>query len=124
VVRFEPAVETYEVLRRLAIRDDAFIQRVLAEAESAPALSRLNAKTVALARLASLVALDAGGPSYRSAVAEADAAGASDAELVACLACLMPAVGVPRVVSAAPRLALALGYDVGAALEELDPTGD
>jgi hypothetical protein len=36
----------------------------------------------------------------------------------------MPAVGVSRVVSAAPKLALALGYDVGAALEAVDPTLD
>src|SRR5690348_3595998 len=118
---FATAVETYEVLRRLAIRDDALIQRVLGGAEDELA-SPLAAKTVALARLAALVALDAAAPMYLSAVEEADAAGAADAELVACLLCVMPAVGVSRIVSAAPKLALALGYDVGAALEAVDPT--
>jgi alkylhydroperoxidase/carboxymuconolactone decarboxylase family protein YurZ len=122
-VLFVVAVETYEVLRRLAIRDDALIQRVLAGAEDEPA-KPLDAKTVALARLASLVAVDAAAAMYLSAVEEADAAGATDAELVACLLCVMPAVGVSRVVSAAPKLALALGYDVGAALEAVDPTLD
>jgi hypothetical protein len=33
----------------------------------------------------------------------------------------MPVVGVPRVVSAAPNLGLALGYDVGEALETVAP---
>ena len=34
----------------------------------------------------------------------------------------MPVVGVARIVSAAPKLGLALGYDVAHALEELSPT--
>jgi hypothetical protein len=33
---------------------------------------------------------------------------------------VIPIVGVARVVSAAPNLALALGYDVGEALELVD----
>ena len=119
---FDVQVETDEVLRRLAIRDDAFIQSVLACPEGGPPARPLDAKTCALARLASLIALDAGAPSYLWAVDTAHKAGATDAEIVACLACVMPAVGVPRVVAAAPKLALALGYDVGAALEAVDPT--
>ena len=118
------AVETKEVLRRLAIRDDAFIQQVLACTEGGPVAQPLDAKTRALTRIASLVALDAGAPSYLGVVDEAHEAGATDDEIVACLASVMPAVGVPRVVSAAPRLALVLGYDVGAALEAVDPTLD
>jgi alkylhydroperoxidase/carboxymuconolactone decarboxylase family protein YurZ len=119
---FEVAVETEEVLRRLAIRDDAFIQSALACAEGGPAARPLDAKTSALTRIASLVALEASSPSYLWAVGSAHDAGATDAEIVACLVAVMPAVGVPRVVSAAPKLALALGYDVGAALEAVDPT--
>jgi hypothetical protein len=41
---------------------------------------------------------------------------------VGALIAVMPVVGVARVVSAAPNLGLALGYDVGAALEELAST--
>jgi hypothetical protein len=33
---------------------------------------------------------------------------------------LLPVVGVARVVSAAPNLGLALGYDVGESLESLE----
>jgi len=39
---------------------------------------------------------------------------------VGSLIVLIPVVGVPRVVAAAPNLGLALGYDVGDALEALE----
>ena len=42
----------------------------------------------------------------------------SDEELVGCLVAVLPTVGAARVISAAPKLGLALGYDVAAALEE------
>ena len=45
------------------------------------------------------------------------AAGASIDEIVGTLIAVAPTVGLARVVSAAPELALALGYDVDAALE-------
>jgi alkylhydroperoxidase/carboxymuconolactone decarboxylase family protein YurZ len=117
-------VETEEVLRRLAIRDDWFIQTVLASTDGGPAARPLDPKTCALTRIAALVATDAGAPSYLWAVDAAHDAGATDDEIVACLASVMAAVGVTRVVSAAPKLALVLGYDVGAALEAVDPTLD
>jgi 4-carboxymuconolactone decarboxylase len=47
-------------------------------------------------------------------------AGASYDEIVGTLIAVMPIVGVARVVSAAPNLGLALGYDVSAALELVD----
>ena len=42
-------------------------------------------------------------------------AGATLEDLLATLVATIEAVGVPRVVSAAPRIALAAGYDVDAA---------
>jgi len=44
-------------------------------------------------------------------------AGASHNEIVGVLIAVLPLVGISRVVSAAPNLGLALGYDVGEALE-------
>jgi hypothetical protein len=108
------------VLRRLSIRDDAFIRDVLTAAEGTGPAEPLDRKTCAIARIASLISLDAASPSYFSLVDEARLAGGTDAEIVGCLVGLMPIVGVARVVSAAPKLALALGYDVAAALEESD----
>ncbi len=114
----EPAEQ---VLRKLSIRDDALIRRAVAEEEAHDhTTSPLEPKTHALVQVASLIAVDAGAPSYLWAVDAARSAGASDDELVACLLAAIPALGAARVVSAAPKLGLALGYDVGAALEDSD----
>jgi 4-carboxymuconolactone decarboxylase len=108
-----------QLLRKLTIRDDALLQRVLAKEECGrPAESSLDPKTHALVCIAALIAMDAAAPSYLCAVEAARGAGASDEEIVGCLLAVVPILGEPRVVSAAPKLGLALGYDVGAALEE------
>ncbi len=44
-------------------------------------------------------------------------AGASAAEIVDVLVGVVPVVGLPSVVAAAPNLALALGYDTDEAME-------
>ncbi len=52
--------------------------------------------------------------------ARALAAGATEDEIADVLLAIAPVTGLGRVVGAAPDVAAALGYDVGAALEELD----
>ena len=103
-------------LRRLAINDAEFAEECAAGAvvES----GELDPKTLALVRLAALVAVDGAVPSYG---AEADAAvnaGATAAEIVEVLVSVIPIVGFPCVVAAAPKLAVALGYDTDEALED------
>jgi alkylhydroperoxidase/carboxymuconolactone decarboxylase family protein YurZ len=111
-------VNTYEeTLRKLAVRDDGLVGALLEE-EAIVRESRLDAKTRALVRVAALVAVDAAPPSYLEAVTAATRAGATGDEIVGCLIAVLPAVGLARVVSAAPKVGLALGYDVDAALEE------
>jgi alkylhydroperoxidase/carboxymuconolactone decarboxylase family protein YurZ len=106
-----------ETLRRLALNDERFVESVLGmELDTADA-SSLDPKTHALVRLAASVAGDAATCSYQSNVDLAMAAGASVDEIVGILIAVAPAVGLTRVVAAAPALALALGYDVDAALE-------
>lgn len=77
----------------------------------------LDARAAALVQLAALVALDAPAGAYRSTVDAAVAGGASESDLVATLLAVAPVAGLARLVSAAPRLALALGYDVDQAWE-------
>ena len=48
-------------------------------------------------------------------------AGATRDEIVATLEAVTPVTGAARVVLCVPKLALALGYDVEEALEQLDP---
>jgi 4-carboxymuconolactone decarboxylase len=116
----EPLVEAPgKVLRKLAIRDDTLLRQVLADEEAGrPACSPLDPKVHALVCVTGLIAMDAAAPSYLWAVEAARSAGASDEEVVGCLLATLPVLGAARVVSAAPKLGLALGYDVGAALED------
>jgi 4-carboxymuconolactone decarboxylase len=110
-------VEDYKVtLRKLTVRDDGFIGAVL-EDHSSPEVSGLDPRAHALVRISVLIAMDAAPPSYMSAVSAGLDAGLSVEEIVGTLVAAMPVVGVARVVSAAPNLALALGYDVAEALE-------
>jgi 4-carboxymuconolactone decarboxylase len=106
-----------ETLRRLAIRDNAYIQSVLGHERDNVVASELDRKTHALVRIGALIAIDAPPPSYMWTLESAEAAGATTDEIVGTLVAVMPAIGSARVVSAAPKIALALGYDIEAALE-------
>jgi 4-carboxymuconolactone decarboxylase len=107
-------------LRRLAIHDDALFGALLG-GENGPSDSVIDPKAAALARVAATIAVDAASSSIQHVVALALAAGATSAEIVATLEAVTPVTGAARVVSAAPKIALALGYDVEDALEQLDP---
>ena len=109
--------EYKENLRRLALNDEHFVESVLGMGRNTVDVSRLDEKTHALVRLAASLAMDAALSSYQSTVEMALAAGASFDEIVGTLIAVAPTVGLPRAVSAAPELALAMGYDVDAAFE-------
>ena len=83
-------------------------------------LSCIDPHSHALVRVGALIAVDAAPPSYMSAVEAALCAGATYEEIVGTLIAVLPVVGAPRVVSAAPNLGLAIGYDVGEALEAVE----
>jgi 4-carboxymuconolactone decarboxylase len=112
--------EYKEQLRLLAVHDDAFVEAIGVES-STFAASALGARAVALVRIAAVIAVDAAPSSFQHAVAHALAAGATREEVVATLEAVMPVTGAARVVSSVPKLGLALGYDVEAALEQFDP---
>jgi alkylhydroperoxidase/carboxymuconolactone decarboxylase family protein YurZ len=115
------AVEDYRTtLRRLALREDRYIESLLADDDVNATVSKIAPSSHALVRIGALIAMNATPPSYMSAVAAADEAGVTREELVGTLIAVLPVVGVARVVSAAPNLGLALGYDVGEALETLE----
>ena len=106
-------------LRKLALRDDRYIEALLAREGMSAEESGLDSRARALVQIGALVAVDAAPPSYMSVADEALAAGATREELVGSLIVLIPVVGVPRVVAAAPNLGRALGYDVVDALEHV-----
>lgn len=110
-------MDHHHALLMLSVRDRAFFTLVDQDEQDNLHVSELTAHQAALARLAALVALDGAQVSYIHVVAEALSAGASVDDLVGTLIAVMPSTGADRVVSAAPKLALALGYDIDAALE-------
>jgi alkylhydroperoxidase/carboxymuconolactone decarboxylase family protein YurZ len=112
--------EYKEHLRRIALHDDAFLDAIAVDAGSF-STPVIDEKTVALVRVAATVAVDAAPSSFQHAVALALAAGATSDQIVASLEAVTPVTGAARVVQCAPKLALALGYDVDAAFERLDP---
>ena len=97
------------LLRGLAAGDEGMLRSVLAltsAGTSAPPA------TASLVHLAALLALGGSTTSLRWAVELALRAGARDEEIVEVLATVAATVGSARVVAAAPRLALAIGYDI------------
>ena len=106
-----------ETLRSLALSDEAFMDSVLGMGQDAVDASQLDKKTHALVQLGAAFAIDAAPSSYQSTIDLALAAGASVDEIVGTLIAVAPTVGTARVVSAAPELALALGYDIDSAFE-------
>jgi 4-carboxymuconolactone decarboxylase len=106
-------VDAQELLRRLALNDENVLRSAVgADTRSLGGHRELDAKTNALVQLAALLSVGAATASCRATVELARAAGATDAEIVGVLVAVAPAVGGARVVGAAPRLALAIDYDV------------
>ena len=111
----ESAVNYREVLRLLAINDEHFAEACVSGVVD-DAL-KLDPKTQALVRIGALVAVGGSVPSYGTEVDAAGSAGATTTEIVDVLLGVVSVVGLPSVVTAAPTLAMALGYDVNDALE-------
>jgi len=73
-----------------------------------------------LLQLGALVATGASPECLQWSTGRAMAAGVADDEIADVLLAVAPVAGIGRVFSAAPEVAIALGYDITAALEELD----
>jgi alkylhydroperoxidase/carboxymuconolactone decarboxylase family protein YurZ len=97
-------VDYTDRLRRFTINDPRLAADCLEP-------SVLDPKVAALVRLAALVAVGGAEPTYGAEVDMALNAGATTSEIVDVLAAVIPIVGLPSVVAAAPKLAQALGYD-------------
>jgi 4-carboxymuconolactone decarboxylase len=106
-----------ETLRRLAMIDEGFVEDDAGMGLSQVAASVLDPKTVALLRVGASVAIGSSAVCLEWTASRALAAGASEDEIADVLLAVIPVAGLGRVVSAAPELASALGYDVWAALE-------
>ena len=113
-------VKSQETLRRLAIIDEGFVEDQARLGLSLAGESALDAKTAALLQLAASITLGSPAVCLQWSAGRALAAGATDDEIADALLAIAPVTGLGRVVSAAPEVATALGYDLAAALEEPD----
>ena len=104
--------------RRMTVGDETLMASLFSE--DGDAAMALDDRTSSLVRLAALVVVDADTPAYQCEVRDALAAGASPEQITAVLVAIARVAGSALVMSAAPKLALALGYDVDAGLEDAD----
>jgi 4-carboxymuconolactone decarboxylase len=101
--------EQEDRFRRLSLSDeDANLEAVIGKS----GLIGLDAKLFALLRVAALIATESPLASYQWAIDPALAAGATEEDILNVLTAVAPIVGMARLTSAAPVLALALGFDV------------
>jgi 4-carboxymuconolactone decarboxylase len=113
-------VRFQETLRRLTMIDEGFVEGQARLGLGLAAASALDAKTAALLRLGAAVAIGSPAVCLQWGTGRALAAGATEDEIADVLVAIAPLAGLSRVVAAAPEVAIALDYDVTAALEEPD----
>ena len=109
-----------ETLRRLAMIDEAFVEDQARIGLEPAGTVTLDAKTAALLQLGASVATGSSEVCLEWGTTRALAAGATEDEIADMLLTIAPVIGLSRVVCAAPYVAIALGYDIAAALEDPD----
>ena len=114
MVRFQ------ETLRRLAMIDEGFVQDEAGLALGLVTTSALDPRTAALLQVGVSVAIGSPGVCLEWSTGRALAAGATEDEIADVLLAIAPVAGLGRIVCAAPDVAMALGYDITAVLEETD----
>jgi 4-carboxymuconolactone decarboxylase len=106
-----------QTLQRLAVSDDTLVASLLSQSTPNIGASSDTERMRALFRLAALIAGEGTTASYQSVVESALAAGASVEEIVDVLIAVAGTVGGTRVVTAAPLLARAVGFEVDEAFD-------
>jgi 4-carboxymuconolactone decarboxylase len=114
------AAGVQEMLRKLAVIHEGFVQDKARLELDLARTSALDPKTAALIVVGVVVAIGASSACLHWSASRALAAGASADEITGVLLAIAPVAGLGRVVAAAPDLATGLGYDVEAALMEID----
>jgi len=114
------ATRFQDTLRQLAIIHEGFVQDKARLGLDLTNALALDPKTAALMLVAAAVAIGSSAACLEWSTGRALAAGASEDEIAEVLLVIAPVAGLSRVVAAAPDVAIALGYDLEAALEEPD----
>ena len=113
-------VKFQEILRRLAIIDEGFVEDQAGLGLGLRGDWVLDPKTAALVRVGALAAIGSPEVCLEWSASQALAAGATEAEITGVLLAIAPVIGLGRVVGAGHGVADALGYDIEAALVDPD----
>jgi len=113
-------VRFQEILRRLAIIDEGFVENQAGLGLGLAISQQLDPKTAALVRVGALVAIGSPAVCLEWSTSRALQAGASEDEVTEVLLAIAPVAGLGRVTGAVPDVAAALGYDVETALVDPD----
>jgi len=111
-------VRFQEILRRLAILDEGFVEDQAGLGLGLPASRCLDPKTAALVQVGALAAIGSPAVCLEWSTTRALAAGATEDEVTDVLLVIAPVAGLGRVITAVPGVADAFGYDIEAALED------
>jgi 4-carboxymuconolactone decarboxylase len=111
------ATETHQVLTGISGGDRDFLANAVGLRESELDQSGLDARTFALVKIATLVALDAPPASYMWQIGNAVGDGVTAEDILGVLRAIAPQVGGPRVIAAAPEIMLALGLSLPDGME-------
>jgi len=114
VVRYQ------EILRKLAIIDDGFVEDPAGLGLGLGGARVLDPRTAALVQVAALAAIGSPAVCLEWSSARALAAGATEDEITDVLLAIAPVAGLSRVVTAVSGVADGLGYDIEAALDDPD----
>jgi alkylhydroperoxidase/carboxymuconolactone decarboxylase family protein YurZ len=109
-----PAVarETHQALASISAGRLETLEGALGLREEYRGVTGLDERTLALVKIAALVALDAPPASFAWQVANALEVGVTAEDILGVLRAVAPQVGGPKVVAAAPEIMLALGLSL------------
>lgn len=110
----------HDILRMLVVNDLGLMAALQTEGEASD-LAPLDARSRSIARLAATVAHDGSVQTFSWTVGDALDRGVTPDEIIGVMLAIAPLVGGARIVNTAPKVALALGYDLDEALEGLGP---
>ena len=104
--------ETRQTLAGLSAGNIEVLEQAVGLRDLNRAGSGLDARTFALVKIATLIALDAPPASYAWQIANAIEEGVTAEDFLGVLKAIAPQVGGPKVVAAAPEIMLAMGLAI------------
>lgn len=104
--------DTHQTLSAISAGDTQILEKAIGLREQSREVTGLDARTFALVKIATLIALDAPPASYAWQVSNALDDGVTPEDILGVLRAVAPQVGGPRIIAAAPEIMLALGLSL------------